>query len=69
LPACLHQLRCQLICQLTSLLLLLAQGKFRPNKLEVRPDEAATLEAEFAPLLSGHLKVRAVDWHTHLQEA
>ncbi|KAJ9516943.1 hypothetical protein QJQ45_027414, partial [Haematococcus lacustris] len=32
------------------------KGKYRPAKLEIRPDEAPTLEAEFSPLLSSHLK-------------
>lgn len=33
------------------------QGKFRPGKLEVRNEEPAVLEAEFAPLMSSTLKV------------
>ncbi|KAG1675584.1 hypothetical protein FOA52_014172 [Chlamydomonas sp. UWO 241] len=32
------------------------KGKYRSSKFEVRPDEAATLEVELAPLLGGALK-------------
>jgi cytoskeleton-associated protein 5 len=40
------------------------KGKFRPAKLEIRPDEAATLEAELGPLVSPHLRGLLVGMYT-----
>eukprot|EP00983_Pelagomonas_calceolata_P128140 1161480-Pelagomonas_calceolata.AAC.19 len=34
------------------------QGKFRPGKLEVRNEEPAVLESEFAPLMSSTMRRR-----------
>lgn len=36
-----------------------AQGRFRPTKLQIAPDEAATLEADFGQLLSPALRAAA----------
>ena len=35
------------------------QGRFRPSKLQIAPDEGATLEAEFSSLLSAALRAAA----------
>ncbi|EFJ44246.1 microtubule organizing protein mora [Volvox carteri f. nagariensis] len=47
------------------------KGRFRPAKLQIMPDEAVTLEAEFSPMLSPALRAAAFskDFKKHCEAA